>query len=185
MGRRGETTSYTGHSIDDIFNKKLEALCSTIRGFIYYGTVYTTSQQYACRICHCRIMVRGNERIYCLGCQEVPFWSEATKRSVAQLLQSYPTLQQCQEEWRPHRDPSKHFTTEKVAFGARVEEARLAIGWSRELLAARIVKKQGGAISPATISAIERGAQSPSAHVRGQLESILALKEGITVCLEA
>jgi ribosome-binding protein aMBF1 (putative translation factor) len=183
MGKRGEITGYTSYSIDEIYAKKLEDLCIKIRAVTYYGIVYAVSQQYCCKFCKCRIMVRGNERIYCLGCQEVPFWNEATRTSVAQIMQSYPTLQECQEASRPHRDPTTHITTEKVAYGSRVEEARLAIGWSREYLADQIVKKQGGTISPSTISGIERGMQSPSPYVREQLAKLLGLKEN-TVCME-
>jgi ribosome-binding protein aMBF1 (putative translation factor) len=183
MGKRGETTGYTSYSLEEIFNKKLEQLCTKIRGMIYSGTIYTTSIQYCCKACHCRIMVRGYERAYCLGCQReiIPFWSEATRRSIAQLMERYPTVEECKAELRPHKPPSKDATTEKVAYGARVEEARLALGLTREYLASRITKKTGGTISKATIQAIERGTQNPSLHIREQLEAILCMKEGIVV----
>jgi ribosome-binding protein aMBF1 (putative translation factor) len=172
MTRRGETTSYIGYSIDEIFHRKIEALCCKIRDFIYCGTVYTTSQHYCCKFCHCRIMVRGNEKCYCLSCQTVPFWSETTRTLVAQILQSYPTLAECRKERRSHTIPSKHITTEKVAYGSHIEEMRMGIGWSRACLAARIAKRQGGTISTATIIAIEKGVQNPSPYVREQLDHL-------------
>ncbi len=177
MSRPGEsyTTSVT---IEEVFSRKLEALCAQIRDIIYYGTVYTVSSEYCCKLCKCRILVRGNERIYCVRCQPVPFWGEAMSASVAQLLQQYPTLQECQTESRPSQP--KDIPPENVAFGVRIEEARIKLGMSREDLASQIKKDNGDHLAAPTIRAIERG-QSCSQSVREQLIRVLGLRERIAV----
>ena len=175
MARQCESYT-TRESIEEVYQRKLEALCARIRDTVYYGIVYTVSAQYCCKLCKCRILVRGNERIYCPRCQPVPFWPEQTRASVAQLLQQYPTLQECQAERR--QPEPKDIPPENVAFGARIEEARIAMGWSPEELALQIKKDNGDHIATSTIRAIERG-QSCSKDVRKQLEKVLKLKEGI------
>jgi ribosome-binding protein aMBF1 (putative translation factor) len=105
---------------------------------------------------------------------------------VAQLVKEYPNPQQCAEEWQPpeKEKPQRFFTTETVAFGARVEEARVALGWSKDELASKIFKKDGENIASSTINGVERGHQNCSLHIREQLENILGMKEGV-MCLEA
>ena len=175
MARPSE--SYTSpRTIEEVFSRKLETLCARVRDVVYYGIVYVVSNNYSCKYCKCRIMVRGNEKIFCVRCAEVPFWPETTRASVAQLLQQYPTLQECQAERRPPQ--IKDTPPEAVAFGARIKEARLAHGWSQAELALRIKKDNGDHLAASTIRAIERG-QSCSKDVKEQLEKVLKVKEGM------
>ncbi len=177
MARHSE--SYTSPtSIEEVFSRKLEALCAQIRDVVYYGLVYTVSSEYCCKLCKCRIMVRGNERIYCPRCQEISFWSPKTRESVEQLMEQYPTLQECQAERRAPQ--AKDLTPEAVAFGARIEEARMMLGWDPEKLASQVRKTNGDHIAASTIRAIERG-QSCSKDVKEQLISVLGLRERIAV----
>ena len=177
MSRPGE--SYTTRiSIEEVFSRKLEALCARIRDIVYSGLVYVVSNEYSCKYCKCRILVRGNEKVYCPRCKVVPFWSAETQALVAQLLQSYPTLAECQVERRPQQP--RDIPPENVAFGARIEEARLELGWTQNQLAAQVKKNNGGCLAVSTITAIEKG-QGCSKEVKEQLERVLRLREGIAV----
>jgi DNA-binding XRE family transcriptional regulator len=175
-------TSYTARpTAEEIFTRHLNALCGQIRSIIYSGLIYTVTPPYACVSCACRILLRTNEQTYCVHCETVPCWDSATRARVTELLQSYPTIEECypvMQETPPRPDiPPEH-----IAYGARVAVARESRKLTQKQLASQIRRKDGnGSITVQTIQAIERGTHHPSEHVNAQLEAILGLKEGITI----
>ncbi len=176
---RGETNSYTSNSFDELYTRKLNEFCARIRALIF-DTVFVASVARSCH-CGCRIMIwiGGYKADRCIRCYKV---KSRDAEQFDMLLREYPDQQECYQEWSPpKREPSKTLTTETVAFGARIEEARIALGWSKEQLAAKIFKKNGENISVSTINMVEHGHQNCSPHVREQLERILGLNERIAV----
>ncbi len=184
MGRKGETTGYVPSSFEEFYTRKLEALQVRLKNIIYGGLPYVTNEQYACKVCKGRLKVHIDGRIYCLKCRQMPgYWTQAIKDRIEAIMQAYPDVEECAQEWRksrPQHQPQDR-TPEAVAFGARIEEARLAKGWSHEQLAEKIIKNARGHLSPATIRMIEKGSDHCSQCVREQLIKVLGLREGV-VC---
>jgi ribosome-binding protein aMBF1 (putative translation factor) len=155
-----------------------------IKDAIRYGVPYVVSEQYACKKCCKRIMLRWDVKIYCLSCGQMPaHWNHLLKEQIGRIMASYPDPQQCEQEWRQSL-PAKQAqdrSTEAVAFGGQVEEARIAKGWSHEQLASMIIKNGRGHLSPATLKMIEKGSNHCSQYVREQLIRVLGLREGAIV----
>jgi ribosome-binding protein aMBF1 (putative translation factor) len=185
---RGDPGGYRPPSFDEFYQRKLDAIKVELKGVLYGDTPFVVGPEYACKKCQCRLKLHTQEGgWYCLQCAKWPsyaprHWSKEMRAKVEAIMQGYPDLEACAKEWKPpKKEPSRVLSTETVAFGARVEEARLARGWSQEELAAKIFKKGGENISVATINMVEKGHQNCSPHVREQLLEVLGLKEGVVV----
>ncbi len=132
MGRKGETTGYVPPSFEEFYTRKLEALQVMLKGIIRSGTPYVVyDERYACKVCHGRIKLYTDGLIFCLVCGQMPSnWSQDCKDHVAQIMQRYPYVDECAQEWRrslPQPQPRDR-SPEAVAFGGQIEEARLARG---------------------------------------------------------
>jgi hypothetical protein len=142
-------------SPDEIYTRQLEALVLQLKLLLCIGTPFVTSADYACKVCQGRIKLHQDERWYCLRCvlqpgAASPRWTEATRERIVEIMAGYP--EEAVENLVPPKNHKARMTyhdrsVEKVAFGARVEEARQARGWSQEELAAKIMKKDGNPIS--------------------------------------
>ena len=119
MGRKGETTSYAPPSFEEFYTRKLEALKVQLKSVIYDGLPYTTSEQYACKVCHGRIKLHMDGRIFCLTCALPTTWRPAIRDRIEAIMQEYPNAEQCAQEWRRSRPQPKpqDRTPEAVAFG--------------------------------------------------------------------
>src|SRR5260370_1424323 len=170
MGRRGETVSYTTHSFEEIYSKKLDAIKVQIKDIIY--NPFVVGPEYACKKCSCRLRLHTQEGgWYCLRCilqpgANAPRWSKATRAQVAEIMTDYPDEQQCYSEWeskqiKPYvppqepRMPKAPEDQERVEFGKRLKEARKARGLTIGQLASQIRKVNGASMSFSSIQMYE------------------------------
>jgi hypothetical protein len=184
--KRDQTTSYTKTSFDEFYQRKLEALKVQLKGIIY-DIPFVVSQEFACWHCGSRIKLHTNGHILCLMCEPLPLhWSKEMQERVCDVLRGYPDINESVEAWRkslPEPEPEprpRDLASKSIGFGARVEEARQALGWTSSELASKIFRKDGGNIAASTVGMIEKG-QGCSAFVREQLEKVLGLQEGVAV----
>lgn len=67
-------------------------------------------------------------------------------------------------------------SADRVTFGRAVRQARKGLGLSQKDLAARVMKEEGGPISPQYLNDIEQDRRSPSSgHLIRQFSGILGL----------
>jgi ribosome-binding protein aMBF1 (putative translation factor) len=174
---------------DELYSKKLEALVVELKSIMYGDIPFATSADYACKFCQGRIKLHTHDgKWYCLRCALrpgaiAPRWSKVTREHVEAIMAGYPeeVVRITTKITRQERITYHDRTIENVAFGARIEEARQALGWTQEELALRILKKHGKQpVAISTIHSIERGIHHPSEHLREQLEVVLGLKEAIS-----
>src|SRR5882762_4870776 len=176
---------------ESFYQRKLEALVIDLKGVLMSGNPYSASLQYACKLCRGRIFYHCMEgKIYCLRCcmppsLMPPAWSNELKRCVFQILQSYPSLEECRQEWEANQAQPKPRVltgqgTPKVGdeeLGRKMREARERLGWTQEELAHKIYKADGRRkISKTSIQGYETAHARPSKGVLEQIVEILGLK---------
>jgi len=172
-------------SFDEYYQRKLEALVIELKRELKSGIPYVVSAQYACAGCKARILYHSMDgRIYCLRCQLSLLWSKEMKRCVFQILQSYPSLEECRQEWEANQAQPKPRVltgqgTLKVGdeeLGRKMREAREGLGWTQEELAHKIYRKDGRRIAKTSIQGYETAHARPSKGVLEQIVEILGLK---------
>ena len=106
MGRRGETTSYTTPSFEEQYTSKLNEIKVALKSILYGDNPFIVGSEYACKVCSGRINIHSQTgKWYCLCCAlrpggQAPRWSKTTRAKVEEIMQSYPDLEQCREEWQ-------------------------------------------------------------------------------------
>lgn len=193
MGRRGETTSYTNASFEEVYTKKLDAIKVELKSVIYGGLPFVVSQEYACKKCAGRIKLHADGRIYCLMCEPLPAnWSKQQKERVYEILRNYPDIDECAQEWeakqiKPYVPPQEprmpkapeekaEIDEERREFGHRLKAARKDAGMTIESLAKKIKKANGGSMSYSSIQMYESGATYPPENIMAQLVNELGRK---------
>ncbi len=184
MGRRGETVSYTTHSFEETYSKKLDAIKVQIKDIIY--NPFVVGPEYACKKCSCRLRLHTQEGgWYCLACAmhpggPSPRWSKETRAQIVEIMAGYADEQKCYSEWEARyvppqepRMPKAPEDQERVEFGKRLKEARKARGLTIEQLASQIRKVNGASMSFSSIQMYESGATYPPDHILKQLVKIL------------
>jgi ribosome-binding protein aMBF1 (putative translation factor) len=168
---------------DEQYSKDLETLVIELKSIMYGDIPFATSADYACKICAGRIKLHTPDgKWYCLRCvlrsgAVAPRWTKQTRERVAEIMSQYPEEPAAILREVARRQTYRDRAIADVAFGARVEEARQALGWSQEELSLKVMKKRTNTpVAISTIHSIERGIHHPSEHLREQLENILGLK---------
>ena len=203
MARKGETVSYSPPSFEECYSKKLNEIKVALKGVLYGDTPFVVGLEYACKKEECsgRINIHSQAgKWFCLLCAlrpgaVAPRWSKTTRAKVEEIMASYPDPEQSREEWQakyPQKkyvpDPmeprmlkvpaeEKVLDPQRVEFGQRIRQARIAKGFTVEQLASQIIKqKKKESLSSSAIQMYESGAIFPPEHVMAQLVQILGLK---------
>src|SRR5258708_4897508 len=204
MGRRGETVSYTTHSFEETYSKKLDAIKVQIKDIIY--NPFVVGPEYACKKCSCRLRLHTQEGgWYCLACAmhpggPSPRWSKETRAQIVEIMAGYPDEQKCYSEWEaryvPPQEPripkapeeKKEVDKERLEFGQRLKATRKFAGLTIEQLASQVRKTNGSRMSFTSIQMYECAATYPPEHIMAQLVQILGsgilekAQEAVTQC---
>lgn len=175
-----------GETFDEFYSRKLYALIVQLKDIIKGDIPCLTGTEYACRVCSGRIKLYSQARIYCIICQEPAMWSYELKAQVFLILQSYPSYDESMQEWQEKQDmaPVRRVwgtgkpvvRTGNAELGARIREARIQCGLSREDLGRKIDSRQGGKLTGSAIKMYEIASCKPSKKVLAQLEQILGIE---------
>jgi|ERR1700724_1101940 len=171
----------TPESFDAFYTKKLEALKVELKDIIKDAIVFVVGREYACPSCQARLKWHRDGRMGCFLCN-MPRWSQPVRIAAQSILERYPNLEECREEWEASRSkramPQLAIRSKKgdEALGKQIKEARQLKGWSLEDLAAQITTMRGKPLSRSGLQHYEDGWEYPSEYVLGQLKDILGLE---------
>lgn len=177
-------------SFDVFYTRKLDALKIELKAIIKGDTPYTVSATYACTSCQCRLFLHTFEgHILCMRCimpaSLMPSsWPKELKRDVFRLMTLYPSLEASHVEWEAMQSKElaakeKRTRTPKsgdVELGGKIKEARVKLGWSKDDLARKIVKRNGKRLARSSISGYEDGWTNPPKYILEQIEKVLEME---------
>src|SRR6267143_211276 len=87
-------------SFDDFYRRKLDMLNIKLKNVIKGSIPFVVGPEYACGMCHRRIKLHIDGRIYCLSCQRPWGLSKAQNDVVVEIMRGYPKLEECADEWQ-------------------------------------------------------------------------------------
>jgi len=172
-------------TFDAFYTRKLDALKIELKAVIMGDIPYSVSEVYACTSCQGRMFLHTMEgQIRCLRCQMPTLWPRDLQRCVTTILERYPSLEECQEEWQALQNvPTAKEARSKAriragstGLGKQIRAARVERGYSQVELGRLLVKKNGKRLTQSAIQNYECGEAKPSAHVMEQLKQLLGLE---------
>jgi len=80
----------TRDAIDASLSKQLDSLLIQLKSIIRVGTPYRVYEiRCACPMCGCMLGVVVDDRQYCLRCDDVKWWTQDVRDSVAEVMMGY------------------------------------------------------------------------------------------------